>query len=140
MALTAPFAAAADRASSVARSMGQSVALYAAIGLMSLIGAGFLIAALYLWLAEATSPLAATLVIGLGFLAVSLITLAIVIAQANQKKEERRRAAADTALLATTASLASVGLRIASRTKGPMFWPAVAAIAAGWYFGRQNHD
>lgn len=140
MALTAPFAAAADRAGSVARSMGQSVALYAAIGLMSLIGTGFLIAALYLWLAEATSPLAATLFIGVGFLVVAIITLAIVIAQANRKKEERRRAAADTALLATTASLASVGLRIASRAKGRMFWPAVAAIAAGWYFGRQNHD
>ena len=140
MALTAPFAAVADRAGSAVRSAGQSAALYGAIGLVGLTGAGFLVAALYIWLADATNTLAAAILMGAGFLAVAGIALAIVLAQARARKREHRRTAANTALLASTMSLATAGLRIASRAKGPLFWPAVAAIAAGWYLSSSGGD
>ncbi|MAN75809.1 phage holin family protein [Pelagibacterium flavum] len=140
MALTAPFAAVTGRVSSTARSMGQSVAVYAVIALIGLVGIGFLISALYIWLAQETSPLGAALLMGAGFIAIAGISLAIVVARNNRKKEERRRDAANTAMMASTVSLASAGLRIASRAKGPLFWPAVAAIAIGWYFGTSGGD
>lgn len=135
MALTAPLAAVATRASTAARSAGRSIAIYGAIGLVGLVGAGFLVAALYIWLAEATNMLAAAVLMGTGFLAVAGIALAIAIARGKKKKRENQRATANTALLASTVSLAATGLRIASRAKGPLFWPAVAAIVAGWYLG-----
>ena len=140
MALTAPFAAAASRAGSVVRSAGQSAALYGAIGLVGLVGAGFLVAALYIWLAEATDTLVAALLIGAGFLAIAGIALAIAMAQGKRKKREHQSTAANTALLASTVSLATAGLRLASRAKGPLFWPAVAAIAAGWYLSTSGGD
>ena len=141
MALTAPFAAVTGRATSAVRSMGQSVAAYAIISVIGLVGIGFLVAALYIWLAQETSPLGAALLMGAGFLAIAGIALAVVMARNARKKEERRRNAANTAMMASTVSLASTGLRLASRAKGPLFWPAVAAIAIGWYFGRSgDHD
>lgn len=138
MALAAPFAAVAARAGTAIQSAGQSVAVYAAIGLVGLVGAGFLVAALYIWLAEATSTLAAALLMGTGFLAIAGIALAVAIARGRKKKRENQRTAANTALLASTVSLATTGLRIVSRAKGPLFWPAVAAIAAGWYLGHSS--
>ena len=140
MALTAPFAAVTGRASSAVRPMGQSVAAYVTIALIGAIGVGFLIAALYIWLAQETTPLGAALLMGAGFVAIAGISLAIVIARNSRKKEEKRRKAANTAMMASTVSLASAGLRIASRAKGPLFWPAVAAIAVGWYFGTSGGD
>lgn len=140
MALTAPFAAVTGRATSAVRSVGQSVAAYAIISLVGLVGLGFLVAALYIWLAQETTPLGAALLMGAGFVAIAGIALAIVIARNSRKKEERRRSAANTAMMASTVSLASAGLRIASRAKGPLFWPAVAAIALGWYFGTSGGD
>lgn len=140
MALTAPFAAVVGRASAAVRSASQSIAIYAAIGLVGLIGAGFLVAALYIWLAAETNILAAAVLMGTGFLAIAGIALAIVIAQGRKRKREHRRAAADTALLASTVSLATTGLRIASRVKGPLFWPAVAALAVGWLLGNSGED
>lgn len=141
MALTAPFAAVTGRATSAVRSMGQSVAAYAIISVIGLVGIGFLVAALYIWLAQETSPLGAALLMGAGFIAIAGIALAVVMARNARKKEERRRSAANTAMMASTVSLASTGLRLASRAKGPLFWPAVAAIAIGWYFGRSgDHD
>lgn len=141
MALTAPFAAVTGRATSAVRSIGQSVAAYVIISAIGLVGIGFLVAALYIWLAQETSPLGAALLMGAGFVAIAGIALAIVMARNSRKKEERRRTAANTAMMASTVSLASTGLRLASRAKGPLFWPAVAAIAIGWYFGRSgDHD
>jgi large-conductance mechanosensitive channel len=140
MALTAPFAAVTDRATSAVRSIGQSVVAYVIIGLIGLVGIGFLISALYIWLAQQTSPLGAALLMGASFVAIAGISLAVVIARNNRKKEERRRNAANTAMMASTVSLASAGLRIASRAKGPLFWPAVAAVALGWYFSTSGGD
>lgn len=139
MALTAPFAAVTSRASSAIRSVGQSAVLYAVIGLLGLTGLGFLVAALYIWLAEATSTLAAAVLMGTGFLAIAAIVLAVAIARGKKEKREARHTAANTALLASSMSLATTGLRLASRAKGPLFWPALAAIAVGWYLGRPDH-
>ncbi|WP_338609861.1 phage holin family protein [Pelagibacterium nitratireducens] len=140
MALTAPFTAVTDRATSAVRSMGLSVAVYAIIGLIGLVGLGFLIAALYIWLAQETGPLEAALIMGAGFLVLAGISLGIVIARHKHKKEQKRRNSANTAMMASTVSLASTGLRIASRARGRLFWPAVAAIALGWYFGTSGGD
>lgn len=140
MALTAPFTAVTDRATSAVRSIGQSVAVYAIIGLIGLVGLGFLVAALYIWLAQETSPLGAALLMGGGLLALAVISLAIVMARNSRKKEQKRRSSANTAMMASTVSLASAGLRLASRARGPLFWPAVAAIALGWYFGTSGGD
>lgn len=140
MALTAPFAAAANRASTAVRSVGQSVVLYAAIALVGLTGAGFLVAALYIWLAEATSTLAAALLMGAGFLAIAGIALAIAIGRGRKKKRENQRAAANTALLASSVSLATTAIRIVSRVRGPLLLPAIAALAAGWYLSTTGHD
>jgi|TARA_A100001391_G_scaffold187912_1_gene158176 uncharacterized membrane protein (UPF0136 family) len=140
MALTAPFTAVTDRATSAVRSMGMSVAVYAIIGLIGLVGLGFLIAALYICLAQETGPLEAALIMGAGFLVLAGISLGIVIARHKHKKEQKRRNSANTAMMASTVSLASTGLRIASRARGRLFWPAVAAIALGWYFGTSGGD
>ncbi len=135
MALSAPFTAVANRAVSAARSAVQTVALYIVIGLLGLTGLGFLLAALFIWIAANSDPLAAALLMGTGLLAVAGIALAIVIARGQKQKKQRERQTANTALIASTVSLATTGLRIASRAKGPLFWPALAAIAVGWYFG-----
>lgn len=140
MALTAPFAAAASRAGSAVRSAGLTAAAYAIIGLIGLIGAGFLLAALFIWIAANTDPLVASLVLGFGFLAIAVIGLAIVMARAQTQKRHRRSQTANTAMMASTVSLATTGLRLASRVKGPLFWPAVAAIAAGWYLSSARDD
>ncbi|WMT85873.1 hypothetical protein NO932_13175 [Pelagibacterium sp. 26DY04] len=140
MALTAPFAAAANRASTAVRSVGQSVVLYAAIVLVGLTGAGFLVAALYIWLAQVTSTLAAALLMGAGFLAIAGIALAIAIGRGRKKKRENQRAAANTALLASSVSLATTAIRIVSRVRGPLLLPAIAALAAGWYLSTTGHD
>lgn len=140
MSLTAPFAVATNRVRASVQAAGQSVLVYALIGVLALLGAGFLIAALYIWLASVTDVLAAALLMGTGFLAIAGIWLAIVMSQANRRRQERRRTAADSAVLASTLSLASAGLRLASRSRGSLVWTALAAIAAGWYFGRSGDD
>jgi len=140
MALTAPFAAAASRATTAVRSVGQSAALYGGIALVGLTGAGFLVAALYIWLAETTSPLIATLIIGAGFLVIAGIALAIVIAQGKKKKRENQRAAANAAVLASSLSLATTTIRLVSRVRGPLLLPALAALAAGWYLSSGGGD
>ena len=84
MALSAPFTAVANRAGSAARSAGQTVALYIVIGLLGLTGLGFLLAALFIWIAANSDPLAAALLMGTGLLAVAGIALAIVIARGQK--------------------------------------------------------
>ena len=139
MALTAPFAAAASRATTAVRSVGQSAAIYGAIALVGLTGAGFLVAALYIWLAEVTSTLGAAVLMGTGFLAIAGIALAIAIGRGKQKKRENQRAAANTALLASSVSLATTAIRVVSRVRGPLLLPAIAALAAGWYLSTTGH-
>lgn len=140
MALMTPFSAITSRANSLAQSAGRTVGAYATIGILGLLGAGFLVAALYIWLAANTDPLAASLLMGTGFLAIAGISLAIVAANANRKERERKQSAADAAVMASTVSLAATGLKLASRVKGPLLIPALAAIAAGWYFGRSSGE
>lgn len=140
MALIAPFAAVADRASSAVRSAGQTIVVYLLVGLLGLIGAAFLLAALFIWLAAATDPLAASLILGTALLAIAGITLAVVSAGGNRKKTERRRSSFDTASMASTISLAATGLRLAGKLRGPLLLPALAALAAGWYLTQSGDD
>ncbi len=138
MALAAPFSAAASRVSSAFRSAGLQIAAYCVIGLIGLMGLGFLVAALFIWLASVTDPLAASLLMGFGFVGLSIIILATVMWRGRRKKRKRQKATANTALIASTMSLATTGLRIASRSRSPIFWPAIAAVAAGWYMSRSG--
>lgn len=138
MSLIAPVSAITNRFGAAVHSAGQSALIYVLVAVMGIIGAGFLVAALYIWLASVTDVLAAALILGTGFLAVAGIALATVIARSNRRKRQRRRSAADSAMMASTLSLASTGLRIASRARGGLLWPALAAIAAGWYLSQSG--
>src|SRR5690606_11038636 len=119
MMLLSPFTGPASSASSAAKSAGQSVGLYAAAGLIGLTGTGFLLAAGYIWLADELSPLAAALTIGIILLLVAAIIVGSLAIRTKQAQKRKRAAAADTAAMASTLSLANIGLRLISRAKGP---------------------
>lgn len=136
MALPAPISSLAHQASRVVHSAGRTAAIYAALALVGLIGAGFLVAAAFIWLASLTDPLIASLILAGLFLATAGIWLAILMARQERIKQERRSSAANTALLASSISIADAGLRIVSRAKGPMFLPAAATLFAAWYLTR----
>lgn len=140
MSLGAPLAAVASRATNVARSAGISVALYAGVGLVACVGVGFLIAAAYMAIADATSPLIAALILGVAFLLVAGLVLAVVISRQRHKKTRARETAANTALIASSLSLATTGLRLVSGGRGRLLLPAIAAMAAAYYFGRSGDD
>lgn len=138
MALPAPISSLAAQAGRVVQSAGRTAAIYGALALVALIGAGFLVAAAFIWLASVTDALIASLILAGVFLAVAGIWLAVLMARQERIKQERRSAAANTALLASGISIADAGLRILSRAKGPMFLPAAATLFAAWYIARGN--
>jgi heme/copper-type cytochrome/quinol oxidase subunit 3 len=138
MALPAPLSSLAWQAGRVAQSAGRTAAIYAAMALVGLTGAGFLVAAAFIWLASLTDALIASLILAAFFLAVAGIWLAILMTRRERVKQERRSSAANTALLASSLSIADAGLRIISRSKGPMFWPAAATLFAAWYITRSK--
>lgn len=140
MGLPAPFSSLAHQASRVAHSAGRSAANYVALALLAIIGVGFLVAAAFIWLASLTDPLIASLILAGVFLATAGIWLAILMARQERIKQERRSSVANTALLASSLSIANVGLRMLSRARGPMFIPAAATLLAAWYFSRGNGD
>ncbi|WP_116653989.1 hypothetical protein [Pelagibacterium sediminicola] len=136
MALPAPLSSLTHQAGRIVQSAGRTAAIYAALTLMGFIGAGFLIAAAFIWLAALTDPLIASLIMAALFLLVAAIWLAILMARHERIKLERRSSAANTALVASSISLADAGLRILSRARGPMFLPAAATLFAAWYISR----
>lgn len=136
MALPAPISSLASQAGRVAQSAGRAVGVYVAVALVGLIGAGFLLAAAFIWLASLTSALTASLLLGGLFLLIAAIWLAVIMAQQKRARQERRASAANTAFLASSISIADAGLRILSRSKGPLFWPAAATLIATWYLTR----
>lgn len=138
MALPAPISSLAHQAGRVAQSAGKTAAVYAAIALAGLTGAGFLVAAAFIWLADQTDALIASLILAAFFLVVAGIWLAVLRARQERAKVERRSTAANTALIASSISLADAGLRIVSRARGPMFWPAAATLFAAWYLSRNG--
>ena len=141
MPLPGPIAAVANQAGIKVRSFGQSIAIYAVLGLLGLIGCGFLIAAGFIWLAAVTDPLIASLILGVLFLGVASIVGAVMIRRQKRIQKLRRQKAANTALLASSISMADAGLRVVSRMKGPFFWPAAATLLATWYFTKgRNGD
>lgn len=140
MPLPAPIAAVTQQAGLAARSAGQTVAIYAALGLAALTGTGFLLAAAFIWLAALTNPLIAALIIGGVLLAISGIWAGALAYRAREKRRTRRTTAANTALLASSISIADAGLRIVSRARGPMFWPAAATLLATWYLTRPGRS
>ncbi|WP_196257821.1 hypothetical protein [Pelagibacterium limicola] len=141
MALPAPISTLTYQAGRVVRSAGRTAAVYAALVVLGLTGAGFLVAAAFIWLAATTNPLIASLIMAAVFLAAAAILWAIVAARKDRIKQERRVSTANTALIASSLTLADVGLRIVSRMKGPMFWPAAATLFGAWYLTRhKNRD
>ncbi len=140
MALPVPFAALANQAGQTARSVGFTVAIYVVLALVGLTGLGFLLAAAFMAVAAATNPLVAALIFGGALLTISAIAFAIMAQRAKVRKLEQKQSAANAALVASSISLASTGLKLASRVKNPMFWPAVATITAGWYLTRNSKE
>lgn len=133
MALPAPFAALVEQAGQSARSLGQVAAVYAALGLAALLGLGFLLAALFMWLAALTDVLVASLILGGVFVAAAGIGAAVMIHREKERRKRRKRTNVNAALLASGLSLADTGLRMVSRSRHPMFWPAAATLIAAWY-------
>lgn len=141
MALPAPLSSLTHQVGRVAQSAGRTAAIYAALVLVGLIGAGFLIAAAFIWIASLSDPLIASLILAAVFLVTAGIWLAALMARQERIKLERRSTAANTALIASSISLADAGLRIVSRARGPMFLPAAATLFAAWYLSRgDDHD
>lgn len=140
MPLPAPFSSVANQASSAVRSVGTTIGLYIALALIGLVGVGFLLAACYIWLAALTDPLQAALIMGIGFVLIAGIWAAVIGNQARARQRRRREAAANTAAMASTLSLAGAGIKLLSRTRGPMFFPAAATLFAAWYFTRSRRD
>lgn len=140
MALPAPLSSLAHQMGRVAQSAGRTAAIYAALALVGLVGAGFLIAAAFIWIAGLTDALIASLIMAALFLVTAGIWLAILMARQDRIRQERRSTAASTALVASSISLADAGLRIVSRARGPMFLPAAATLLAAWYFSRGGRD
>lgn len=140
MALPAPFSSLAHQAGRAARSAGRTAAVYAALGLLCLIGAGFLIAAGFIWISGLTDPLIASLILAALFFAAAGIWFAVLAMRQRRIKQERRTSAANTALIASSISLADAGIRILSRARGPMFLPAAATLFAAWYLSRGSSD
>lgn len=138
MPLPAPIAAVTQQAGLAARSAGQTAAIYTSLALAGLIGLGFLLAAAFIWLAAATNAMIAALIMGGTLLALSGVCASILFYRAREKRRLRRTTAANTALLASSISIADAGLRIASRAKGPMFWPAAATLLATWFLTRSG--
>jgi hypothetical protein len=105
-----------------------SVACYAIAGVAAAIAAAFLLAALYSWLAGIYGTIAACLIIAGGFLALSIIPIAIL---AGVKRREERRVAAAAARARSTQwfspATLSLGLQ-AARMVGKNRGIAAAAI------------
>ncbi|WP_164730413.1 phage holin family protein [Pelagibacterium montanilacus] len=139
--MPAPVSALANQASQKARSVGQVVGLYAALVLVGLTGAGFLVAAAYIWLASVSDPLIAALIFGGTLLLIAAILAGVLMSRAKQKQRERRQSSVNTAMLASSLSLTGTVVRILSRSKGSKLLPAAAMIATAWFmFGRGSGD
>jgi hypothetical protein len=110
-----------------------STALWAGLAvLLGLVSASFFIAALYVWLSAEYSALTACVVIGIGFAALTILTLVIMLVIARR----RRRLAADP-LAALAVDLAGIDAQFSHTMKGPQGkYVLLAALAAGWLFSR----
>lgn len=141
MPLPAPVSAAAQRASGAVKSTGQTVALYGFLVLMVLVGVGFLIGALYLWLSAIGTPLQAALVMGVGFIGVALLAFAVLAYRGRERRRRRREALASTAMMASSLSFANTIVRTFSRSRGSLVVPGLILLG-GWLLlgGRRNRD
>lgn len=140
MPLPAPVAAVAHRATNAAKSAGQSVALYALLGIIGLVGIGFLLAALYIWLAALTDPLIAALIIGGSFLGVSVIWALILVYRGREAKRRRREALASTAMMASSLSFANTGLRLLTGARRSSLLPAAVTLLVAWFVLRPRDE
>lgn len=135
MALPAPFALVARQGRLAVRAVGQSVLAYVAILVLAITGTGFLLGAAYLWLARLSDPVLAALIMGAILLGIALIWVTVLLIRARQRRRRNRTAAVNTAMMASSLSLANTGLQILSRSKRSIVVPAVA-LAAAWFFLR----
>lgn len=138
MTLPAPISGLMAQAGDSVRTAGLGIAQYAALGLIGLVGAGFMLAAFYIWLAAMTNALIAALIVGGLLLAISGIWAAILIQRGKRARLEREAQVANAAVMASTLSLADAGLRIVGRMRGTMFLPAAATLAVAWFLGRRR--
>lgn len=138
MPLPAPLSSVANSASNAAKNLGVTAAQYVGASIFAVIGVGFLVAGLYIWLATITSSMVAAIIIGAIFIVIGLLWFAILFRKAEIAREQKRKDTANAAMMATSLSLVDTGLRIASRAKGKYFLPAAAAIIGTWLFTKDK--
>lgn len=127
------------RVSDSAKDLGVAAGSYAAIGIIVVIGVGFLLAAGFMLLADMLGAIAAAAIFGAVLLLIAAIWGGILAAQAREKARRRKEEAAQAAMVASGLSLANTGLRLASRTGG-RFWLPALGIGLALMFLRREGD
>ncbi|MDG4878631.1 phage holin family protein [Mesorhizobium sp. WSM4935] len=112
--------------------------LYGLAAIFALCGVGFLIGAVYIWLAARYGPLATSLGFGIGFLVIAGLILVVHKLTKNMRSRRRaRRRQADMTALGVTAALALLPALAKSKGGlGAVIAPALAVVAYAIY--REN--
>jgi hypothetical protein len=107
--------------------------VYGLAGLLVLLGAGFLLAAGFIAVADEIGTLPATLWFGGGFIVVAVLLLAIYrLAARSRAKREAQRRRDEARAIASAAAVALLPTLLASRARGlALIFPAAAALAYG---------
>lgn len=115
-----------------------SAIAYAAAGIAFLCGAGFLVAASYIWTARRYGAIEAALGFGLGFLVLGAIVLIIhkIMARSGVKRAAQRRSSDLTAIAVASALAALPAMLRGKAGLGTLAAPAIAALAYAIY--REN--
>jgi len=129
---------ASGETAAVLRRAKLAAVVYACAGVLALVGAGFLVGALYIWTARRYGSLEAAAGFGVGFLVVAGLILLVfrLSAGSRARQRERRRKADLTALGVTTALALLPALARGRGALGLVLGPAAALAAYAIY--REN--
>ncbi|MGB3389444.1 MAG: hypothetical protein WBA88_15835 [Pseudaminobacter sp.] len=119
------------------RARGAAIA-YALAGIAFLCGAGFLLAALYIWMARRYGAIEAALAFGVGFLVIGAIVLVVhKITTGSQARRAAQRRNSDMTTIAVASALAVLPTLLRGKAGlGTLAAPAIAALAYAIY--REN--
>lgn len=113
--------------------------VYLVVGFLVLLGAGFLLGALFVWTARHYGPIEAAILFGVVFIALALLILLIdkLTSQSRKTRAAERRKSDMTALgVATAVAVLPTLLRSRAGVLGALAAPAIAAAAYAIY--REN--
>ncbi len=115
------------------RRTAQRAALYAASGLVALVAVGFLIAALWVWLASLYGALIANLLVGGGL---AILALAIAVATSSAGEAQQPAAARPEPVKAESAADVLAAANAAFKGEGVGLQSTLVAIVIGFVVGR----